>query len=291
MPAAGRSKAQAEQLARYFKEQRRHSLAPGPGASGASFASRRAELEARIPTVMVMEDLPTSRSAFVLKRGRYDMPDTSQKVDPGVPACPGCDSDGLARQSPGLARWLASPDNPLTARVAVNRLWQQHFGTGLVKTTENFGLQGEPPSHPALLDWLAAEFIRTGWDLKAMHRLIVSSATYRQASKASASLVQRDPENRLLARGPQVSPARRAGARQCPGHRGTAHHPDRWALGQALPAGRALGRAGRRGRGSPLRSGQGREPLPPQPLRLPQADRSLSRHGQLRRSQPARSAR
>jgi hypothetical protein len=87
--------------------------------------------------------------------------------------------------------------------VAVNRLWEQHFGTGLVKTAENFGVQGEPPSHPDLLDWLACEFIRSGWDVKAMHRLIVTSATYRQSSRASASLVQHDPENRLLARGPR----------------------------------------------------------------------------------------
>ena len=151
---------------------------------------------------MVMEDLPTPRPAYVLKRGRYDMPDTSQKVDPGVPACLGALPPGSPANRLALARWLASPENPLTARVAVNRLWQQHFGTGLVKTTENFGLQSEPPSHPALLDWLATELIRTGWDLKAMHRLIVTSATYRQASKASASLIQRDPENRLLARVP-----------------------------------------------------------------------------------------
>ena len=103
----------------------------------------------------------------------------------------------------GLARWLASPENPLTARVAVNRIWQHHFGQGLVKTAENFGIQGEPPSHPELLDWLATELIRTGWDIKAMHRLIVTSATYRQASRVPPALLAHDPENRLLARGPR----------------------------------------------------------------------------------------
>jgi hypothetical protein len=102
-----------------------------------------------------------------------------------------------------LAQWLAEAENPLTARVAVNRIWQHHFGTGLVKTAENFGIQGEPPSHPELLDWLASEFARTGWDVKALHRLIVTSATYRQRSSATAALVAHDPENRLLARGPR----------------------------------------------------------------------------------------
>jgi hypothetical protein len=103
----------------------------------------------------------------------------------------------------GLARWLVDPAHPLTARVAVNRYWQAYFGTGLVKTAEDFGAQGEAPSHPELLDWLATEFVRTGWDVKAMQRLIVTSATYRQASQVSASLRERDPENRLLARGPR----------------------------------------------------------------------------------------
>jgi hypothetical protein len=94
--------------------------------------------------------------------------------------------------------------NPLTARVAVNRYWEGYFGTGLVKTAEDFGSQGEPPSNPELLDWLATEFIRTGWDIKAMQRLIVTSATYRQSSKATTEMEERDPENRLFARGPRV---------------------------------------------------------------------------------------
>ncbi len=163
----------------------------------------KSEYQQRIPSVMVMEDLKTPRPTFVLKRGRYDMPDAGQKVDPGVPSCLPPLPDSIPRNRLGLANWLVSPDNPLTARVTVNRYWQRCFGTGLVKTAENFGLQGELPSHPELLDWLAAEFIHSGWDVKAMQRLIVTSATYRQASRATPDLVQRDPENRLLAHGPR----------------------------------------------------------------------------------------
>jgi hypothetical protein len=161
------------------------------------------EYEKRIPTVMVMEDLKTPRETFVLKRGRYDVPDKTQKVDPGVPSCLSSLPADTPRNRLGLAKWLVDPANPLTARVTVNRFWQHYFGVGLVKTAENFGVQGEFPSHPDLLDWLATEFIRTGWDMKAMQRLIVTSATYRQALKATAALHQHDPENRLLARGPR----------------------------------------------------------------------------------------
>jgi hypothetical protein len=103
----------------------------------------------------------------------------------------------------GLAKWILDLANPLTARVVVNQYWQQYFGTGIVKTAEDFGSQGEPPSHPELLDWLATEFVRSRWDIKAMQRLIVTSATYRQSSHASRELIERDPENRLLARGPR----------------------------------------------------------------------------------------
>jgi hypothetical protein len=102
-----------------------------------------------------------------------------------------------------FARWLVDPANPLTARVTVNRLWQGIFGTGLVKTVEDFGVQGELPSHPELLDWLATEFVRCGWDMKAMLRLLVTSATYRQSSHVTPLLLERDPANRLLARGPR----------------------------------------------------------------------------------------
>ena len=112
---------------------------------------------------------------------------------------PACPNNRL-----GFAKWLVDPANPLPARVAVNRFWQMYFGTGLVKTVEDFGSQGEWPSNPDLLDWLATEFVRTGWDMKAMQKTIVMSATYRQSSQVTPELLQKDPENRLLARGPRV---------------------------------------------------------------------------------------
>jgi hypothetical protein len=121
----------------------------------------------------------------------------------GVPASlPPLPKD-LPRNRLGLAKWLVSPSHPLTSRVVVNRYWQNYFGTGIVKTAEDFGSQGEPPSHPELLDWLATEFMRTGWDVKAMQRLILTSATYRQSSRVTPELLEKDPENRLLARGPR----------------------------------------------------------------------------------------
>ena len=142
------------------------------------------------------------RDTFVLLRGAYDKP--GDKVTPAVPSfLPPMPADA-PRNRLGLARWLVDPANPLTARVAVNRYWQMYFGTGIVKTAEDFGSQGEAPSHPELLDWLATEFVRTGWDVKAMQRLIVTSAAYRQASVATPALRERDPENRLIARGPRV---------------------------------------------------------------------------------------
>ncbi|QEH33312.1 Planctomycete cytochrome C [Aquisphaera giovannonii] len=199
-PAAKRSPAREAFLYRYYRENADEAL-KRTEAELAGLQARKALLEAQVPTVMVMEDMPKPRPGFLLKRGQYDLPDKSQPVEPGVPACLNPLPKDAPRNRLALARWLTSPDNPLTARVLVNRIWQQHFGNGLVKTAENFGVQGEPPSHPALLDWLATEMIRTGWDRKAMHRLIVGSATYRQSSKASEELGSSDPENRLLARG------------------------------------------------------------------------------------------
>ena len=162
---------------------------------------QRKEIIKSIPTVMIMQDLPTPRKTYLLKRGRYNMPDESEALQPNVPTFLPPLPAGAPRNRLTLARWIVSPENPLTARVAVNRIWQRLFGTGLVKTSENFGLQAEPPSHPELLDWLAVEFVRTGWDVKQLHRTIVTSATYRQSSSASPTLYERDPENRLLGRG------------------------------------------------------------------------------------------
>ncbi len=162
----------------------------------------RTALEAAIPTTMVMAEMEKPRETFILARGDYR--NKTEKVEPGVPAILPPLPKGAPANRLTLAKWLVDPAHPLTARVAVNRFWLMYFGTGLVKTQEDFGVQGEPPSHPELLDWLATEFIRTGWDVKAMQRLIVTSATYRQASIVTPDLLERDPENRLLARAPRL---------------------------------------------------------------------------------------
>jgi len=154
-----------------------------------------------IPRVMVMDEMGKPRDTFVLVRGAYNKP--ADKVTAGVPAClPALPADA-PRNRLTLAKWLVDPAHPLTARVSVNRYWQTFFGTGLVKTAEDFGVQSERPSHPELLDWLATDFVRTGWDIKRMHRLIVTSATYRQSSRVTPGLLERDPDNRLLARAPR----------------------------------------------------------------------------------------
>ena len=160
------------------------------------------KLERSFPTVMVMADLETPRQTHILRRGAYDQP--GEKVKAGVPAALHPMPAGAPSNRLGLAQWLVSPENPLMARATVNRFWQMYFGTGLVKTVEDFGVQGEWPAHPELLDWLATEFVRTGWDVKAMQKLIVTSATYRQSSKATPELLQKDPDNRLLARSSRV---------------------------------------------------------------------------------------
>jgi len=150
---------------------------------------------------MVMAESPKPKETFLLIRGAYDK--HGQRVEPGVPEVLNPLPADASKNRLALAKWLIDPANPLTARVTVNRFWQMYFGTGLVKTTEDFGVQGDSPSHPDLLDWLATEFIRTGWDVKALQKTIVMSATYRQSSKASTEQLQRDPGNRLLARGPR----------------------------------------------------------------------------------------
>ncbi|HEY2934388.1 MAG TPA: DUF1553 domain-containing protein [Acidobacteriota bacterium] len=158
-------------------------------------------LERSFPTVMVMAENATRKNTFLLIRGAYDKP--GEKVEPRIPAVLPQLPAGEPNNRLGFARWLVDPANPLPARVAVNRFWQMFFGAGLVKSTEDFGVQGEPPSHPELLDWLATEFVRSGWDVKALQKLIVTSATYRQSSKTTLEFAQRDDENRLLGRGPR----------------------------------------------------------------------------------------
>ena len=159
---------------------------------------------AAVPVMVMREKEGEPTPAWFLERGQYDAPDKSEALPRGVPAALLLD-DGMAppRDRLELARWLVSRDNPLTARVVVNRVWQDHFGAGLVSTPEDFGSQGRLPSHPGLLDWLAAEFMESGWDLKALHRLIVTSATYGQRSVLSPALAERDPGNTLFARGPR----------------------------------------------------------------------------------------
>ena len=176
----------------------------------AKVPERRAAIEATIPGVMVMEELPEARTTYMLKRGQYDQP--GEVVTPGVPAALPALPEGATPNRLALARWLVDPSHPLTARVAVNRWWEMYFGTGLVETAEDFGVTGALPTHPELLDWLAMEFASPSgsgtetpraWDIKRMQKLIVMSATYRQASTVLPIHRERDPKNLLLSRGPR----------------------------------------------------------------------------------------
>jgi hypothetical protein len=159
-------------------------------------------LVADVPEIMVMEEMPTSRPAHLLARGAYDAPGpiVPRETPGSLPPFPA----GRPRNRLGLARWLTDRTHPLAARVVVNRIWRMHFGRGLVASQEDFGSQGRLPTHPELLDWLAGTFMESGWDVKALHRLIVSSDTFRQSSVVSRDVAARDPDNLLLARGPKT---------------------------------------------------------------------------------------
>ncbi|HET6382136.1 MAG TPA: PSD1 and planctomycete cytochrome C domain-containing protein [Armatimonadota bacterium] len=159
---------------------------------------QRDDFQASLPRVMIMSDAQP-RKTHIFERGNYLS--LGPLVHRNTPACLPPMPAGYPKNRLGLARWIMSPDNPLTARVQVNRYWQLFFGNGLVKTSENLGVQCDPPTYPKLLDWLAVEFRESGWNVKDIQRLIVTSATYRQSSKVSPALWRRDPENRLLARG------------------------------------------------------------------------------------------
>jgi len=159
-------------------------------------------IAARSATTLVMQERDTAPIAHVLARGEYDQ--RGERVGPAVPAALTPLPEGAPANRLGLARWIVDPDHPLTARVTVNRLWQSLFGTGLVKTAEDFGIMGEQPSHPQLLDWLAVEFIESGWDVKHLLRLVMTSATYRQSGRVADTKLAADPENRLLSRGPRI---------------------------------------------------------------------------------------
>jgi mono/diheme cytochrome c family protein len=202
LPEEERSAAQSNKLRLSFLNQ----YAP-ESIRGAYNRIQNLELERKglwdsYPTLMVMQEMTPRRETFRLIRGAYDNP--GEPVSPDVPAVLPPMPEGIEKNRLSFARWLMDPENPLTARVTVNRYWQSYFGTGLVKSVDNFGAQGEFPSHPELLDWLATEFIDKGWNVKEMQRLIVTSATYRQSSKVSPDLLERDPENRLLARATRV---------------------------------------------------------------------------------------
>ncbi|MGH8631133.1 MAG: DUF1553 domain-containing protein, partial [Burkholderiales bacterium] len=198
IPPSKRELAQAEDIEKHFKEY------------DAGYQERRRALELLVETpsdrnpveftAMVLEERDKPRASHVLVLGDFLKPGV--EVSPGVPAVlPPLEKSATPPNRLALARWLVHPNHPLTARVTVNRIWQQYFSRGLVKTAEDFGTQGERPSHPELLDWLATEFARQGWSMKSLHRLIVNSATYRQSSRMRPELRERDPENALLARG------------------------------------------------------------------------------------------
>ena len=200
-----RSKEQGEYLREYFLAYAAPEPLRGVYSELEALRKQKEALEKPIPTAMVMAEMKKPRETFVLARGDYR--NRTEKVQPGVPAMlPPLESatgSGAPANRLTLAKWLVQPGHPLTSRVAVNRFWLMYFGQGIVKTQEDFGVQGDPPVHPQLLDWLATEFVRTGWDVKAMQRLIVTSATYRQSSRVTPTLLEKDPENRLLARGPR----------------------------------------------------------------------------------------
>jgi hypothetical protein len=210
--AAKRTAAQKAELEKFFRDNIDNPVKQAE-LQIASFRQQQNKIMAASPNVMVMRELPKPREAFILKRGEYDK--RGDPVTSGLPAAlPPFPKDAPANRL-GLAQWLVDPSHPLTSRVWVNRAWERFFGTGLVKTSENFGSQAEFPSHPELLDWLAMEFMRPTvapavggqpakpWDMKAIQKLIVMSATYRQASTMTPELAERDAENRLLARGPR----------------------------------------------------------------------------------------
>jgi hypothetical protein len=203
VPADSRSKEDEAAIRKYFESiDQPFQRATTALSKANSRLQKQAGPEA---TVMVMRERKDVAPIYLLNRGQYDQPATDEPLTRGIPNALFSKKEQASQPKDRLelARWLVSRDNPLTARVIVNRIWQDHFGVGLVKTSDDFGLQGERPSHPELLDWLAVEFIESGWDLKALHRLIVTSAAYRQSSRRTEKHEAVDPENRLIWRGPR----------------------------------------------------------------------------------------
>ncbi len=197
IPAEKRSKQQQQQLKTAYLQS--NPVRKPVAAKLERLEKQRRQLNDQIPTTLVMRDLEKPRDTFIQIRGDFLQP--GAQVQPGVPSVlPQLAAKKQSANRLDLARWLVDPQNPLTARVVVNRHWQRFFGTGIVVSENDFGTQGNSPSHPELLDWLAREFMRRGWSVKSLHRLIVTSATYRQSSEFRPELQQRDPANKLLAR-------------------------------------------------------------------------------------------
>jgi hypothetical protein len=201
VPRDRRTPPQREKLRAYFAANHAPAAAREAATKLKTAEEERRSFWDSIPSVMVMRD-EIPRESFILTRGEYDKP--GRRVEPGVPASmPPLPADAPQNRL-ALAQWLVDPGHPLTARVAVNRFWALFFGEGLVRTTEDFGAQGAPPTHPQLLDWLAVEFVESGWDVKQLLRTIVTSHVYRQSSRLTPELDSRDPANRLLARAPRL---------------------------------------------------------------------------------------
>ncbi|MFM9058699.1 MAG: PSD1 and planctomycete cytochrome C domain-containing protein [Planctomycetaceae bacterium] len=198
--AATRSPAQKAEIAKFYRATVDGPIRTAEAARDAATKSLQSFRDS-LPTAMVMQEGPP-RDAFLLVRGEYDK--RGDKVAAALPAFLPALPEGTQADRLALATWLVSRDHPLTSRVWVNRTWERLFGTGLSKTTENLGSQAEYPSHPELLDWMAAEFMETGWDMKRFLKLVVTSAVYRQAATVTSEKLERDPANRLLARAPRI---------------------------------------------------------------------------------------
>jgi len=199
-PAEQRTPEQVNRLRQYYLDQLDPALRQWKEDQTAT-QTALTKLNESIPVTMIMEEMSPRRKTYLLNRGQYDQ--RQEEVHAGIPeALRGADSTDIPDRL-ALARWLTNPRHPLTSRVAVNRWWEICFGTGLVETSEDFGIQGTPPTHPELLDWLACELMENGWSHRQILKTIVLSATYRQSSKITPELLERDPQNRLLARGPR----------------------------------------------------------------------------------------
>ena len=234
--------------------------------------------------VPVLRELPVAQARVtkILYKGSYLSP--TEAVQPGVPETFGAWPPKSPRNRLGLVDWLFSPDNPLTARVAVNRAWAQLFGTGIVETEEDFGTQGQLPTHPELLDWLAVEFRENGWDHKALLKTIMSSATYRQSSRTTADRLAQDPRGRWLSRYPRRQSRRRSSPRPSARLERPTHHETRRPERLSAAAGRHLAR--RLQRRAQLSHQHGPGPLPPRPIHHLAPDRAVSQHGDVRRAEP-----